>query len=115
MVRNKCRYVEQPFFPHHYTLFFFSHKDPFDITSSRFSSDQMTTSIGHVTSTPDRRGLYIGIGVGVTLGILVFGGGVIIVAVVLIVNKLRKNPPAGEIEAPLAMGDWVDPQTQKGT
>ena len=74
----------------------------------------MTTSIGHVTSTPDRRRLYIGIGVGVTSGILVFGGGVI-VAVVLIVNRLRKNPPAREIEAPLAMGDWVDPQTQKGT
>lgn len=89
-------------------LFLFSHKDP----TASSSSDQTTTS------TPDNHGLNnIGIGVAVALGILTLIGGVIIVvAVALIVNKLRKKPPVrGENEAPLALGNWVDPQTQKGT
>ena len=64
------------------------------------------------TDTPDERGLIIGVGVGVVLGILVLLGVMTSVGIALIV-KCRRNPP--EIVEPLALGDWVDPQTQKGT
>ena len=65
------------------------------------------------TATPDKRGLIIGVGVGVVLGILVLLGGMISVCMTLIVKYRRRTPPA--IVEPLALVDWVDPQTQKGT
>ena len=74
-----------------------------------FFKDPPVSTMG----TPDKHGLFIGVGVGVVLGILVLLGGMTSVGMALIVKYRRRNPQ--EIIEPLALDDWVDPQTQKGT